>query len=152
MRVVFGVAGLDTSSATGSCNPIISDRAHEGEVLVELIDKRRENCQQPRSIAMGDPFIHRLKALADPIRVRILNSLPPENIHSQVCNVTELAEELDLPQSTVSRHLAILFRNDLVERKAMCRDVYYWINRSTMDETLAAIRNLGLKAESGEEE
>jgi ArsR family transcriptional regulator, arsenate/arsenite/antimonite-responsive transcriptional repressor len=50
------------------------------------------------------------KGFADPTRIRILNLLAAGELC--VCDIVEL---LDLPQSTVSRHLAYLLRSELVE-------------------------------------
>ncbi len=49
------------------------------------------------------------KAFADPVRLRLLNLLAD----GEVC-VCHLHEALELPQSTVSRHLAYLRRRGLV--------------------------------------
>jgi ArsR family transcriptional regulator len=49
------------------------------------------------------------KAVADPVRLRLLHLLAA----GEVC-VCHLHEALDLPQSTVSRHLAYLRRRGLV--------------------------------------
>lgn len=49
------------------------------------------------------------KAFADPVRLRLLNLLAV----GEVC-VCHLHEALDLPQSTVSRHLAYLRKRGLV--------------------------------------
>lgn len=49
------------------------------------------------------------KAFADPVRVRLLSLLAD----GEVC-VCHLHEALDLPQSTVSRHLAYLRKRGLV--------------------------------------
>jgi ArsR family transcriptional regulator, arsenate/arsenite/antimonite-responsive transcriptional repressor len=49
------------------------------------------------------------KAVADPVRLRLLNLLAA----GEVC-VCHLHEALDLPQSTVSRHLAYLRKRGLV--------------------------------------
>ena len=50
------------------------------------------------------------KGFADPTRIRILNLL----VAGELC-VCDLVELLDLPQSTVSRHLRYLHRAGLVE-------------------------------------
>jgi ArsR family transcriptional regulator len=49
------------------------------------------------------------KAFADPVRLRLLNLIAD----GEIC-VCHLHEALDLPQSTVSRHLAYLRRRGLV--------------------------------------
>jgi ArsR family transcriptional regulator len=51
-----------------------------------------------------------LKAFADPVRLRLLNLLSGD---SEVC-VCHLHEALNLPQPTVSRHLAYLRKHGLV--------------------------------------
>jgi len=60
----------------------------------------------------ADPLetsIERFKAFADPVRLRLLNLLAD----GEVC-VCHLHEALELPQSTVSRHLAYLRKRNLV--------------------------------------
>jgi DNA-binding transcriptional ArsR family regulator len=78
----------------------------------------------------------RLKALGDVTRQRILALLPDSDACEDVMNVSELAEELAIPQPTVSHHLKILLQADLVQNRKMCRDVYYWIDRQVFDRTL----------------
>jgi len=56
-----------------------------------------------------DVSIELFKAFADPVRLRLLNLLA----EGEVC-VCHLHEALDLPQSTVSRHLAYLRKRGLV--------------------------------------
>ena len=68
------------------------------------------------------------KTLSDPTRLRLLNLLRT----GEIC-VCDLMEILDLPQSTVSRHLATLRNAGLVtdERRGQC--MYYGI---TADQTV----------------
>src|ERR1700738_4052721 len=56
-----------------------------------------------------DESIELFKAFADPVRLRLLNLLAD----GEVC-VCHLHEALELPQSTVSRHLAYLRKRGLV--------------------------------------
>src|ERR1700731_4187413 len=56
-----------------------------------------------------DGSIELFKAFADPVRLRLLNLLA----EGEVC-VCHLHEALELPQSTVSRHLAYLRKRGLV--------------------------------------
>jgi ArsR family transcriptional regulator, arsenate/arsenite/antimonite-responsive transcriptional repressor len=56
-----------------------------------------------------DVSIELFKAFADPVRLRLLNLLAD----GEVC-VCHLHEALELPQSTVSRHLAYLRKRGLV--------------------------------------
>src|SRR3954447_9538342 len=69
-----------------------------------------------------------LKALADPMRLRILDLLPTEDRCEDVYNVSELARELGIAQPSVSHHLSVLRAANLVRSRKMCRDVYYWID------------------------
>jgi DNA-binding transcriptional ArsR family regulator len=54
--------------------------------------------------------VERLKALADENRIRILLRL-----REGACKVTSLAEELDVAQASVSKHLAVLRQVGLVD-------------------------------------
>jgi ArsR family transcriptional regulator, arsenate/arsenite/antimonite-responsive transcriptional repressor len=56
-----------------------------------------------------DESVELFEAVADPVRLRLLNLL----MKGEVC-VCHLYEALDLPQSTVSRHLAYLRKRRLV--------------------------------------
>jgi DNA-binding transcriptional ArsR family regulator len=86
-----------------------------------------------------------LKALGDPSRLAILELLPllqqaPTEEECQgVYNVSELAEELEIPQSTVSHHLKVLFHSGLVRSEKMCRDVYYWVDQSVLEDVMASL-------------
>src|ERR1700684_4204302 len=64
------------------------------------------------------------KAVADPVRLRLLNLLAA----SEVC-VCHLHEALDLPQSTVSRHLAYLRKRGLVVGRKEGLWVHYRLAR-----------------------
>ncbi len=81
------------------------------------------------------------KALGEPTRLRILELLPPSPDCEEVYNVSELAEELALPQPTVSHHLKVLYQAGLVKNQKMCRDVYYWVDRSAVEATLTGLNN-----------
>ncbi len=72
------------------------------------------------------------KALGDPLRLRILQLLPDEEAACGCCNVSQLAEDLDTPQPTVSHHLKILKQAGVVRCCKKCRDVYYWIDRRAL--------------------
>src|SRR5262245_46169899 len=64
---------------------------------------------------MGSPavLLDQLSALADPIRVRLLILLENNEL-----NVRELQDVLQLPQSTVSRHLKVLGDEGWVSSRA----------------------------------
>jgi ArsR family transcriptional regulator len=58
-----------------------------------------------------DESTRMLKAFADPVRLRLINLLAGDQ--EEVC-VCHLHEALDVPQPTVSRHLAYLRKHGLV--------------------------------------
>lgn len=60
------------------------------------------------------------KALGDPTRIRILYLLAQRE-----CSVTEIAETLNLKQSTVSHHLAVLKNLRLVKFRRERTTIYY---------------------------
>jgi DNA-binding transcriptional ArsR family regulator len=64
--------------------------------------------------------VERLKALADENRIRILMRL-----REGECKVTSLAEELDIAQASVSKHLAILRQVGLVEATRLGTTAWY---------------------------
>lgn len=65
------------------------------------------------------------RALADPTRLRLLNLL----VAGDLC-VCDLVALLELPQSTVSRHLAALRRSGLIEVSARGRFSHYRLARA----------------------
>lgn len=59
-------------------------------------------------------------ALSEPVRLRVVNLLSGGEQ-----SVTQLVEALELPQSTVSRHLALLRTTRLVTARREATRVYY---------------------------
>ncbi|MCJ2163499.1 MULTISPECIES: metalloregulator ArsR/SmtB family transcription factor [unclassified Pseudodesulfovibrio] len=62
----------------------------------------------------------RFKGLSDPTRLRIFRLLA----HGELC-VCDLMAGLDLPQSTVSRHMSFLKKSDWVSSRRNGKWVYY---------------------------
>jgi len=69
----------------------------------------------------------RFRALGDPTRLRILNTLMQGE-----CSVQGLVEKTGLEQSNVSRHLSLLRREGIVERRAEENRAYYSISDPTV--------------------
>ena len=69
-----------------------------------------------------------LWTIGDLTRLRILQLLPTSPDCCGGKNVSQLAEELELTQSTVSNHLARLRTLGIIRHTKQCRDVYYWID------------------------
>lgn len=61
-----------------------------------------------------------LKALANPARLMIVDRL-----HEQECSVGELTRLVELDQSTVSKHLAVLRGHGIVEDRREGNQVFY---------------------------
>jgi ArsR family transcriptional regulator len=61
-----------------------------------------------------------LKVLGHPVRLRIIAGLM-----SQTCNVKRIWECLELPQATVSQHLALLKNKRVIEGRREGVEVFY---------------------------
>jgi ArsR family transcriptional regulator len=73
--------------------------------------------------------------LADPKRILILYMLSESKL-----NVTELAEALEMPQPTVSRHLKMLRERGLVDYNRDGTSVYYSISDQRIIKALDMLR------------
>jgi len=87
-----------------------------------------------------------LWAIGDPMRLRLLALLPESPNCEHENNVSRLAEVLDISQPSVSHHLRILRQTGLVSHRKMCRDVFYWKNKSVLLEVAEAVAALTLTA------
>ncbi len=72
----------------------------------------------------------RLKALADPVRVKLV-SLLFGSVDGEVCSC-DLAEAVGLTESTVSHHLSQLRKAGLVESDRRGMNVYHRPNRDAL--------------------
>ena len=81
----------------------------------------------------SDHCAEKLRALGDPIRIKIIDSL-------RVCpmNVGELADCLELEVVTISHHLGVLRHAGLVERKKEGRFVVYSLHEEVFKRTKSA--------------
>jgi ArsR family transcriptional regulator, arsenate/arsenite/antimonite-responsive transcriptional repressor len=71
-----------------------------------------------------------LKALGHPIRLKMVCGL----IDNYECNVNKMVEELELPQSTVSQHLAILKNKGIIAfRKEGVKACYKVIDKKVLE-------------------
>ncbi|HUS94847.1 MAG TPA: metalloregulator ArsR/SmtB family transcription factor [Patescibacteria group bacterium] len=77
------------------------------------------------------------QALADPKRIQILYAL-----HSRPRHVTALADDLGLPQPTVSRHLRILRQKSLVSSERDGPSVVYQLVDTRVINVLDIIRQV----------
>jgi DNA-binding transcriptional ArsR family regulator len=74
-----------------------------------------------------DMLSARFRALGDPTRLRILNTLMQGE-----CCVSDLVESTNLEQPCVSRHLIMLRREGILSRRADGNRAYYRIEDSTV--------------------
>jgi ArsR family transcriptional regulator len=75
--------------------------------------------------------------ISDPNRIAILYALS-----EHPSNVTKLTQRLQLPQSTVSRHLRILRSSGLVHFERQGREVVYTISDQRVIQALELLRNI----------
>ena len=87
---------------------------------------------EPLTVPERDELAARFKALADPTRVAIINSL---SAVEEVC-VCNLTETFDLSQPTISHHLKILREAGLVESSRRETWAYYRL----VPEAISALR------------
>ena len=76
-------------------------------------------------------------ALADPKRIMILYTLA-----DGPRNVTELSEELGLPQPTTSRHLKVLRERDMVNTERAGASVIYTLADTKLIQALDLLRDV----------
>ena len=79
--------------------------------------------REPLSKQQADQVAPLLKALADPVRLRLL-SLVACHEGGEAC-VCDLNEAFDLSQPTISHHLKVLYENGLLGREKRGVWVYY---------------------------
>jgi ArsR family transcriptional regulator len=78
---------------------------------------------QPLSQTQAEQIAPLLKALADPVRLRLM-SLVASRPGSEAC-VCDLNEDFDLSQPTISHHLKVLHDAGLLDREKRGVWVYY---------------------------
>lgn len=80
------------------------------------------------------------KALADPIRQEILTMLKQKKL-----SAGEIAGAFDMSQATISYHLSILKKADLITETKYKNFIYYEINTSVFESMLVWIAQFGGK-------
>ena len=79
--------------------------------------------REPLSPAQAEQVVPLLKALADPVRLRLM-SLVASHPGGEAC-VCDLANAFDLSQPTISHHLKVLHDSGLLDRDKRGVWVYY---------------------------
>ncbi|WP_017935551.1 ArsR/SmtB family transcription factor [Nocardioides sp. Iso805N] len=103
--------------------------------LIELTPVQTVACcspllSEPITAATAERISPLLKALADPVRLRLL-SLVAAHEGGQAC-VCDLNEAFDLSQPTISHHLKVLHEAGLLERTKRGTWVYYAVRREAL--------------------
>ena len=78
-----------------------------------------------------------LKAIADPVRLRLL-SLVAAHQDREAC-VCELQDAFDLSQPTISHHLKVLHEAGLLDRSKRATWVYYSVRSDALEDLAALI-------------
>ncbi|WP_433577035.1 ArsR/SmtB family transcription factor [Nocardia brasiliensis] len=78
------------------------------------------------------------KALADPVRLRLL-SLIATRAGEEVC-VCELTPQFDLSQPTISHHLKVLREAGLIDCERRGTWVYYWVIPTALQQLSVVLR------------
>src|SRR5215831_12590372 len=94
---------------------------------------------QPLSQAQAEQVAPLLKALADPVRLRLM-SLVASHSGGEAC-VCDLNEAFDLSQPTISHHLKVLHEAGLLDREKRGVWVYYRVRTEALASVAALIAN-----------
>jgi len=92
---------------------------------------------QPLSQAHAEHIASLLKALADPVRLRLM-SLVASHPGGEAC-VCDLNEAFDLSQPTISHHLKVLHDAGLLDREKRGIWAYYRVRADTLANVAALI-------------
>ena len=93
--------------------------------------------REPLSPAQADQLVPLLKALADPVRLRLL-SLVASHAGGEAC-VCDLNVSFALSQPTISHHLKVLHTAGLLERSKRGTWVYYRVRDGALADLAAVL-------------
>jgi ArsR family transcriptional regulator, arsenate/arsenite/antimonite-responsive transcriptional repressor len=92
---------------------------------------------QPLSSGQAERIAPLLKAMADPVRLRLL-SLVAAHDGGEAC-VCDLNDAFDLSQPTISHHLKVLHEAGLLDRTKRGTWVYYSVRTEALSDLAALI-------------
>jgi len=92
---------------------------------------------EPLSTDQAERMAPLLKALADPVRLRLL-SLVAAHAEGEAC-VCDLNDAFDLSQPTISHHLKVLHEVGLLDRSKRGVWVFYAVRREALADLAALI-------------
>ncbi len=93
--------------------------------------------REPITIDQAERVAPLLKALAEPVRLRLL-SLVASHVGGEAC-VCDLADAFDLSQPTISHHLKVLHEIGLLERSKRGVWVYYRVRTEALADVATLI-------------
>lgn len=93
--------------------------------------------REPLSAAQAEQVAPMLKALADPVRLRLL-SLVASHASGEAC-VCDLTDAFELSQPTISHHLKVLHESGLLDREKRGVWVYYRARAEALSNLAALI-------------
>ena len=82
-------------------------------------------------------FQSTFQALSNPVRRSILSLLKNGDM-----SATQIANNFELTNATISHHLSVLKKSDLVEERKVKNFIYYRVNTSVVDELLCYLNEL----------
>ncbi len=95
----------------------------------------------------GAELVSSLKALGDETRLKIINKVAERPMYIQ-----QLAEELDLTPATISHHINLLLRSQLINlivEADKAKKIYYEVNKDKLKELGSVIEALGDENKGG---
>jgi ArsR family transcriptional regulator, arsenate/arsenite/antimonite-responsive transcriptional repressor len=99
--------------------------------------------REPLTATQAEQVAPLLKALADPVRLRLM-SLIAAHAGGEVC-VCHLTPAFELSQPTVSHHLKVLHEAGLVDRERRGTWVYYRARGAALEALSALLSGAGLR-------
>jgi ArsR family transcriptional regulator len=114
--------------------------------LIELTPVETVACcsplaKEPLSAEQAERIAPLVKALADPVRLRLL-SLVASHQEGEAC-VCDLNDAFDLSQPTISHHLKVLHEVGLLDRTKRGVWVYYSVRSTALADLAALIGGVG---------
>lgn len=97
---------------------------------VEALECCSPVVREPLSQDQAEQIAPLLKAIAEPVRLRLL-SLVASHADAEAC-VCDLNDAFDLSQPTISHHLKVLHEAGLLDRSKRGVWVYYSLNRRAL--------------------
>ncbi|HDX9614746.1 TPA: winged helix-turn-helix transcriptional regulator [Bacillus toyonensis] len=92
------------------------------------------NSTQANKIKVSEENIEMLKVLSHPSRIQIVLTL----LSTDKCNVAEIVNSLQIPQSTVSQHLSKM-KGSILKSDRIGLEVYYYISNSKIPQIIGIL-------------